>query len=59
MEDILNELKEYLNDATTEQLEDDWNELSEFEGCGPLAEEWLRGLLNRAMLNENTTIDEK
>ena len=37
----LQELKEYLDNATTEQLEEDWKELEKFSKVGPVADEYV------------------
>lgn len=37
----LQELKEYLDNATPEQLEEDWKELEKFSEVGPVADEYV------------------
>ena len=37
----LQELKEYLDNATPEQLEEDWKELEKFSAVGPVADEYV------------------
>lgn len=38
----LQELKEYLDNATSEQLEEDWKELEKFSEFGPVADEYIK-----------------
>ena len=38
----LQELKEYLDNATPEQLEEDWKEIEKFSKVGPIADEYVK-----------------
>ena len=42
---LLKELQEYLSNATTEQLEKDWEELEQFSHIGPEAKDFVENQL--------------
>lgn len=39
---LLEELKNYLNTASPEQLEKDWEFIEQFDNCGPTVEEFIK-----------------
>lgn len=41
MSDIIKELKEYLNNASEEQLKKDWEKYKHYNNIGPTVEEYL------------------
>ena len=44
---MLQELKEYLNNTSKEQLEKDWEELKQYQNIGPTVDEYFENLERR------------
>ena len=54
---LLDELLEYLSNATPEQLEKDWEELEPLSHIGPEAEEFIRQRLGKFTFNNLNQIN--
>lgn len=55
----LQELKEHLDNATPEQLEEDWKELEKFSEVGPIADEYIKQCKEFVKPYKEENIEEK